>query len=168
MKFSHPIKSLVQALTLVVAVPSCTNTAFIGHDRAYDANLTMAADLTSVLSLNAGYEGRSYVAVPPENALHWKKLVNPSDVAEGEALSTLSAVKVQRVAVDDKLSVGDKAIAVDSVACSATGDAADAVGKSIETAPETATNPPEDTAAAEAGSIATDPASINTGETVYN
>lgn len=103
---------------------SCTNTIFLGHDRAYDLNVGLGADITKVVALNAGIENRSFVAVPPEYSLSPNQLGDPKLMGGGNALSTLSAMKVKRV--------GQNASEIDYIAATATGDAADEIGKSIE------------------------------------
>ena len=116
--------SIILVSICACCLPCCTNTIFLGHDRAYDLNVGLGADITKVVALNAGIENRSFVAVPPQESLTPKNLTNPKLMGKGDALSTLSSMKVSRV--------GGNASEIDYISATATGDAADAVGKQVE------------------------------------
>lgn len=141
--------SYLFSLTAAVVFPSCTNTAFVGHDRAYDLNVGLAADLTKVVALNAGFEGKSYAAVPPEQPLNPIRLLKSGHVAKGEVLSTLSALKIQRLYLDGT----NGAATVDFIASTATGEAADAVAAKVKANGASATEATEGTVAGNAADI---------------
>jgi hypothetical protein len=161
------MKPSLICLPFVLILSSCTNTLFVGHDHAYDANLSLSADLTKVLSLNAGFEGRSFCAVPPANPVMPDKLINPTELPEGDLLSTLSALKVQRVTVGGQTNlIGANAAALDFVASTATGDAAEAVANGVKANPAASKTPANATPASAADSITHDAKSIATGQFV--
>ena len=161
------MKPFLIFLPVVLLFSSCTNTLFVGHDHAYDANLSLSADLTKVLSLNAGFEGRSFCAVPPANPVMPNNLMNPKELPEGDLLSTLSALKVQRVTIKGQSMIpGADAAALDFVASTATGDAADAVAKSVKANPAAAKSADAATPAGGADKITHKAESIETGKVI--
>lgn len=161
------MKPILHCLPVVMLATSCTNTLFVGHDHAYDANLSLSADLTKVISLNAGFEGRSFSAVPPANPIMPDKLPDPTALPQGELLSTLSALKVQRVRIQGQsILPGADAAALDFVASTATGDAAEAVANGVKVNPISAKTPDKNTPAEGASDITKHPSVIKTGEVV--
>lgn len=146
---------------LLTLFTSCTNTAFVGHDRAYDLNVGLAADLTKVASVNAGFEGKSFAAVPPEQSLIPVDLLKSNRVAKGEALSTLSALKIQRLFLEG--STG--AASLDFIASTATGDAADKVAEGVKKSGTRAEKPKDGTLADAAAKITNETTSIPSSDT---
>ena len=74
----------------------------IGHERGYDLNAQLKADMTAPVSMNAGFESRTAVAVPPRKSMMLSELFSRLMMAEGDALSTISRIDVTRVHQDDR------------------------------------------------------------------
>lgn len=98
MKIHHQILSLIPLL----CISSCANVTIIGHERGYDLNAQLKADMTAPVSMNAGFESRTAVAVPPRKSMMLSELRSRLLMAEGDALSTISRIDVTRVHQDDK------------------------------------------------------------------
>ena len=138
---------LLLALSILGAA-SCANTTMVMHKNALDINAEYSSDLTKPVSFNAGYESRAFVAVPPRNSQPLQTLVDQQVVPEGDVLSTVTALKVERVIVRDAKATDS--VAFDYIAAAATGKAADAATKRPTTLPPAAagaTTPVDDTAA---------------------
>lgn len=85
------------AIMAVSLLSSCANVTFIGHERAYDLNVALKADLTSPVSTNLGFESKTGLAVPPQNAMFLSDLVNRLKVHDGDVLPTVSRLSAKRV-----------------------------------------------------------------------
>ena len=128
-----------RGLPLVLAiglVSACSNTTIVMHRNALDINAEFTADLASPVSFNAGYESRTSVAVPPKNSQPLTSLFNQFVLPEGDVLSTVSAVKVERPKVDVALG----GVALDFVSVAATGEAASIVTGRKKSSESTAAN----------------------------
>jgi hypothetical protein len=99
---------------------ACSNTTIVMHKNAMDINAEFTADLASPVGFNAGYESRASVAVPPKNSQPLSSLFDQFVLPQGDVLSTVSAVKVERPKVDGALG----GVALDFVSAAATGKAA--------------------------------------------
>lgn len=102
---------------------SCTHITMLGHKSAYDVNAEFSGDPIAPVSLNAGFEGRSFAAVPPREAVHWIKNLDPNKLPKGDVMSSLLELKIQKV--EDSGQYG--AVPFDYVTSGATGLAADAL-----------------------------------------
>lgn len=102
---------------------NCSNTTIIAHKNAIDINAEFAADLSKPVAFNAGYESHAAVAVPPKNSQPFSTLIDQMVLPKGDVLSTITAVKVERIPSKDMV---DKTVALDFIAAAATGEAADA------------------------------------------
>lgn len=143
MKFFQ-IRSLLSLS--ILGVVSCANTTLVMHKSALDINAEYSSDLTKPVSFNAGYESRAIVAVPPRDSQPLKTLVDQEVVPEGDVLSTVTAVKVERVIVRD--AKASDSVAFDFIAAAATGKAADEATKNpAKTSEEGKATTVEDTAA---------------------
>jgi hypothetical protein len=123
MKHNFSLRNLSNAV-LVFALgllPACTNTTIVMHKTALDVNAEFTADLSKPVAFNAGYESKASVAVPPRNSQDPNSLRNWRILPEGDVLSTVSAVKVERIPSDDAVD----GVAFDFVSVAATGKAAD-------------------------------------------
>ena len=98
------MKIHLQILSLMplLFISSCANVTIIGHERGYDLNAQLKADMTAPVSMNAGFESRTAVAVPPRKSMMFSDLFSRLMMAEGDALSTISRIDVTRVHQDDK------------------------------------------------------------------
>lgn len=76
---------------------SCANVTFIGHERAYDLNVAVKADLTSPVATNLGFESKTGLAVPPKEASLFADLFTRRGVHEGDVLPTISRLSAKKV-----------------------------------------------------------------------
>lgn len=125
----------------VLALTSCANITFIGHDRAYDINAQLKPDLTAPLAMNAGFESKSILAVPPREPQPLGGLMNRFSLPKGDVLSTISKLDVTRIAADStdpKKITGinyASVIATGQAAVAATSASPSTKGVPAETAP---------------------------------
>ncbi|WP_411827049.1 hypothetical protein [Luteolibacter sp. AS25] len=84
-------------LLTATSLSSCTNTGFIGHRVGYDINAEIKPDLSAPVAFNMGFESHSAVAVPPERSLLPTQLTFTNNVPEGDVLSTISRLSVERL-----------------------------------------------------------------------
>lgn len=120
------------ASTLVLLLGSCTHITMLGHKSAYDVNAEFSGDPIAPVSLNAGFEGRSYAAVPPKAAVFWWENFYPDRLPKGDAMSSLLELKIEKHPAIGPYS----GVAVDYVTSGATGLAADAAaGASAQSVP---------------------------------
>jgi hypothetical protein len=125
MSFFHSLP----ALFVVTLITSCANVTMIGHERGYDLNAQIKADMTSPVSINAGFESRTALAVPPKNALGLSDIFSRFMMAEGDVLSTISRLDVTRVNRGD----GKTFDGIDYISVLATGRAANQATRLTET-----------------------------------
>lgn len=76
---------------------SCANVTFIGHERAYDLNLAVKADLTSPVATNLGFESKSGLAVPPQQASLFGDLFARNGAHKGDVIATVSRLSATRI-----------------------------------------------------------------------
>ncbi len=88
-------------LLLLAAVagllPSCANITFIGHERAYDLNVAVKADLISPVSTNLGFESKTGVAAPPKESSPFRHLLNRVEAHKEDVVPTVSRLDVTRI-----------------------------------------------------------------------
>lgn len=135
--------SLLLAPVLAASLGSCTNLTLLGHVAAYDVNAEFKGDPVVPIGMNAGFESRSFVAVPPKNSVYWQDNImsqkkdagsNSYTLPTGDVLPTISKLRIQAVpstaAIDG--------VAFDFVSSGATGKAAIAAAGGIveNTAPQ--------------------------------
>ena len=125
---SHSIRSIA-TLALVSSLASCTHITMLGHTSAYDINAEFSGDPISPLNLNAGFEGRSFAAVPPRKAVKWWENLNPEKLPEGDVMSSILELKIEKVTSSGYAS----GVPFDYVTSGATGLAADAAAGSSPT-----------------------------------
>ena len=113
---------IITALFFVLGVSSCTHITMLGHTSAYDINAEFSGDPIAPVSLNAGFEGRSAAAVPPRRAVYWWDNFNPDKLPEGDVMSSILELKIQKVVSEGSGSN----VPFDYVTSGATGLAADA------------------------------------------
>jgi len=113
---------LLSALPCLLA--GCSNTTVLAHKTAVDINAEFSSDLARPLSANIGYESHATVAVPPRKSQRWKTLFNQADLPEGDVLSTISTVKVERVPAALNAADPGSRYALDFISIAATGKAA--------------------------------------------
>ena len=118
--------------TLIISIPlmfnSCTNVTLLGHVVAYDVNAEFKGDPVVPVGMNAGFESRSFAAVPPKNSAYWKENISPKwvdgkpqySLPKGDVLPTITKLKIQGVQDSNALNN----VAFDFVSSGATGDAA--------------------------------------------
>ncbi len=111
---------------------SCTNITLMGHVAAYDVNAEFKGDPVTPVSMNAGFESHSFVAVPPEHSGHWTENTNHLFLPKGDVLPTISKLKIEGIPSDDSLS----GVAFDFVSSGATGEAAIAAAGGAPKAPD--------------------------------
>jgi hypothetical protein len=108
----------ILALIPILLLASCANTAFIGHRTGYDINTEVKPDLSSPVSMNAGFESHSGVAAPPEKSLPPKYLRRTENLPNGQVLPTISRLSIERNIA------GATGAEVEYVTLTATGQAA--------------------------------------------
>lgn len=107
---------------------SCTNVTLLGHVVAYDVNAEFKGDPVVPVGMNAGFESRSFAAVPPKNSVYWKANIFPEWVngkpeytlPKGDVLPTITKLKIQGIQDNNALN----GVAFDFISSGATGDAA--------------------------------------------
>ncbi len=110
---------------LLIPLASCTHITLLGHKSAYDVNAEFSGDPIAPVSLNAGFEGRSFAAVPPRDAVQWWKNLDPTGgLPKGDVMSTMLELKIIKVQTQGQGASGN--IPFDYVTSGATGLAADA------------------------------------------
>ena len=109
--------------SLILLCPlSCTHITMLGHKTGYDVNAEFSGDPVAPASLNAGFEGRTFAAVPPRKALPWNLNFLVDKLPEKDVMSSLLELKITKV--NSSKSRDD--IAFDYITSGATGLAADA------------------------------------------
>lgn len=101
---------------------SCTHITLLGHKSAYDVNAEFSGDPIAPVSINAGFEGRSFAAVPPKKAVGWWKNFDNKSLPTGDVMSTILQLKIEKVNAPGAF--GN--VPFDYVTSGATGLAADA------------------------------------------
>jgi hypothetical protein len=116
-------------IALSVSLNSCTNVTLLGHVVAYDINAEFKGDPVVPVGMNAGFESRSFVAVPPKNSVDWQKNMmsggngqqnQPYTLPKGDVLPTISKLKIESTHSTEAYNN----IAFDFVSSGATGEAA--------------------------------------------
>jgi hypothetical protein len=124
---------------LPLSLVSCTHITLLGHESAYDVNAEFSGDPIAPVSLNAGFEGRSFAAVPPKKAVKWYENFDPNKYPEDDAMSSLLELKIEKVPSAGNDAFGN--VPFDYVTSGATGLAAEAAaGASPTGSPELETN----------------------------
>lgn len=141
-------------------VSACSNTTIVMHKNALDINAEFTADLASPVGFNAGYESRTSVAVPPKNSQPLSSLFDQFVLPQGDVLSTVSAVKVERPKNVEGVPAG---VALDFVSTAATGKAATALTNRKKSDANTGAKiePDPNTFGAAAAAIANDPTTVS-------
>lgn len=101
---------------------SCTHITMLGHKTAYDVNAEFSGDPIAPVSLNAGFEGRTFAAVPPREAIPWNLNFMPTKLPKGDVMSSILELKIEKM----KTQGTGAAVPFDYVTSGATGLAADA------------------------------------------
>lgn len=101
---------------------SCTHITMLGHKTGYDVNAEFSGDPIAPVSLNAGFEGRTFAAVPPREAIPWNLNFLPKELPKGDVMSSLLELRIEKVRTLES----GKAVPFDYVTSGATGLAADA------------------------------------------
>jgi hypothetical protein len=114
---------------LAFSLVSCTHITLLGHESAYDVNAEFSGDPMAPISLNAGFEGRSFAAVPPRRSVKWHENFNPERLPKGDVLSTMLELKIEKVPTQGQYG----GVPFDYVTSGATGLAADVAAKSEAT-----------------------------------
>jgi hypothetical protein len=120
---------LALSLSLIFNLFSCTHITLLGHKSAYDVNAEFSGDPIAPVSMNAGFEGRSFAAVPPKEAVDFWKNLSVRGLPKGDVLSTMLELKIEKVPSKDV--TGN--VAFDYVTSGATGLAADVAAGSNPT-----------------------------------
>lgn len=106
-----------------LALPACTHIMVLGHKSAYDVNAEFSGDPIAPVSLNAGFEGRSFAAVPPKKAVPWHENFDEKKLPGEDVMSSLLELKIEKVE-REKTATGN--VLFDYVTSGATGLAAEA------------------------------------------
>lgn len=117
---------------------SCTHITTLGHKTGYDVNAEFSGDPIAPVSLNAGFEGRTFAAVPPREAIPWNLNFLPQSLPKGDVMSTLLELRIEKVDSNDYGS----ATAFDYVTSGATGLSADALAGADQSTPLLEANVP--------------------------
>lgn len=137
----NPLNSIF-VISVSLLFTSCTNVTLLGHVVAYDVNAEFKGDPVVPVGMNAGFESRSFVAVPPKNAVDWKNNLmgktvdqsNPYVLPKGDVLPTITKLRIEGIRDANALNN----VAFDFISSGATGDAAiAAAGGKILSAPQT-------------------------------
>jgi hypothetical protein len=120
---------LASSILCLCLSPSCTHITLLGHKSAYDVNAEFSGDPIAPVSLNAGFEGRSFAAVPPKEAVKFWKNLSVRGLPKGDVMSTILELKIEKVTAQG---TGSN-VAFDYVTSGATGLAADAAAGSNPT-----------------------------------
>ena len=124
-----PIRVL--AICALSLLPSCTHVTMLGHVAAYDVNAEFKGDPITPVSMNAGFESHSFVAVPPEHSLTLRENLSGDFLPVGDVLPTISRLRIERI----KTEAAWKGVAFDFVSSGATGEAAVAAAGGTPKAP---------------------------------
>jgi hypothetical protein len=124
--------TLASSTFFIYTLTSCTHITLLGHKSAYDVNAEFSGDPIAPVSMNAGFEGRSFAAVPPKEAVSlWENLI-PKRLPEGDVMSTILELKIEKVQPQGVQGALDN-VPFDYVTSGATGLAADAAAGSNPT-----------------------------------
>lgn len=125
------INFCLHATLPLLLLSSCTHITLLGHKSAYDINAEFSGDPIAPVSMNAGFEGRSFAAVPPKEAVEWWKNLSPKGLPKGDVMSTMLELKIEKVQA-----IGPTGnVPFDYVTSGATGLAADAAAGADPTGP---------------------------------